>query len=70
MAFSTFLFYEKYIILAVEIWMESRLYLKGGEDYLLAVIVRACANGDVREYGNRDRHKKRTLPEKSPHIFD
>ena len=30
MAFSTFLFYEKYIILAVEIWMESRLYLKGG----------------------------------------
>jgi len=30
MAFSTFLFYEKYIILAVEIWMESGLYLKGG----------------------------------------
>lgn len=28
MAFSTFLFYEKSIILAVEIWTESRLYSK------------------------------------------
>lgn len=30
MAFSTFLFYEKSIILIVETWMESGLYLKGG----------------------------------------
>ena len=30
MAFSTFLFYDKYIILIVETWMESGLYLKGG----------------------------------------
>ena len=30
MAFSTFLFYEEYIVLAVETWTESRLCLKGG----------------------------------------
>ena len=58
MAFSTFLFYEKCSFLAVETWMESGSYSKG-EGYLVAVTVRACTNGDVREYGNRNRRKKR-----------
>lgn len=70
MVFSTFLFYEKYIILAVETWMERGGGLKG-VDHLVAVIVRACTNGDVREYDNRDRHKKEDPPrEESSYICD
>lgn len=30
MAFSTCLFYEEYIVLVAEIWMEGRLCSKGG----------------------------------------